>query len=801
MLSHKELMKVSKPVRYIGEEINSVLKDGDDYFNVCLAFPDVYEVGMSHLGMKMLYERLNCSELIFAERFFMPWTDAIDELGKDIFVSLETFRPLKQFDVLGFSLQYELSFSNVLASLIHSDIPVRSTDRKDDDPIVIAGGPCVVNPKPLSSFIDAFFIGEMEEMLITVMEELAQISNKSRSEKLNFLNTFDFIYVPSIKKTKKTKRYIHMSFSQEKTITNLLVPLMPIVQDRVAIEISRGCSRGCRFCQAGMIYRPVREKDVDMILNNAVEQIAMSGYSEVSLLSLSASDYTQLEILLLKLAELVKSKKVSLSLPSLRADKIKDYIFKEISKIRKSGFTIAPEAGSQRMRDIVNKNLSEEDIVKAVKVAAENGWNGAKLYFMIGLPFETDEDVVEIGELAKRLKSVTMEVSRRFNITVSVSNFVPKPFTPFQWYPQNSAAEFERKQKLIRDSLHRSRIKYKFHNVHQSVLEGSFSRGDEQMGEVLLQAVKNGNIFDGWGEMFNAFSWNESFEPFGFNVEDVACREFDVLDTLPWDVIDAGIKKDFLIKDYQDSESGESIDDCRVDQCTDCGICDFDTIKNINASLKVIDEQCETLVEESKIYVKYEMIFEKLGKASLLSSIELSRTLHHVFSIVKIDIEFSYGFNPQPRLSYVFPLSVGVEGQNEIVYFSSVKLIDIENIILKLNNLLPNGIRIKEIKNNFDIKKVSDAVIGYRLDRNSFAFLKNKFDNDEAYYIKKNKKGIEKRVKIMDYVKNVKEIVDNHITITISTQGGFNILEFFRYWNYNTSKVDLSREWVKIIQG
>jgi radical SAM family uncharacterized protein/radical SAM-linked protein len=780
----------------MGGEINSVIKKGKDLLNLCLIFPDVYEIGMSHLGMKILYERLNDSENIFAERFFMPWADAIDKLGSGIFISLETFKPLKDFDILGFSLQYELSYTNLLSTLILSQIPVKSKDRNEISPIIIAGGPCVFNPSPLKNFIDAFFIGEMEEGLVDVVKEFYKIKEKSRLEKLTFLDSFDFIYVPSINPLKKVKRKIHMSFSEDNTLNKPIVPLMPVVQDRVAIEISRGCSRGCRFCQAGMIYRPVREKNVGLIEKNALEQLNLTGYDEVSMLSLSASDYSKLETLLMNFAQIVEKKNVSLALPSIRADMMKDYIFEELSRIRKSGFTIAPEAGSQRMRNIINKNLTEEQIEKAVLMAAKNNWNGAKLYFMIGLPFETDEDVIEIAELAKRLLTKTKSVNKRFNITVSVSNFVPKPFTPFQWCGQDSQEELYRKQKLIKENLYRTKIKFKFHNVEMSVLEAVISKGDELVGDILLRAVEKGCRFDGWDEMFDFKIWQDVFKEFSIVPEDISCKYFSKNSLLPWDNIDVGIEGHFLFKEYEISKKEILTEDCRIDVCSGCGLCDFKEIKNIDADDKNLSDN----LEETNIrnYFKYEMIFEKKGRGILLSSIEISKMFVHILKICGVTLEFSYGFNPQPKFSYLFALPVGMEGEHEIAYFSAAELDNSKVLINKMHNFLPEGIRVKKIRKRKNTKKVHVAKVFYKLGESEYDFLKKSLENDKAYYIKKNKKGVNKRISLKDF--NPK-IFENYFAMNISTQGGFNLLEFFKFWDYNISNLEISRTKIELLQG
>lgn len=774
----KKLTKISKPVRYINREINSVHKKGD-FYKICLCFPDLYEIGMSHLGLKILYESVNHSEKVAAERFFSPWEDAVREFGSNIFVSLESGTPLKNFDMLGFSLQYELSYSNLLFTLKMASVPFFSNERGDTDPIVVAGGPCTYNPSPLSNIVDAFFIGEMDNKLKDVLEELYLIKGSSRKERLYFLNSFDFVYVPSIDKHKKVRRFINMGFHSEKGLTKQIVPLMPITQDRVAVEISRGCTRGCRFCQAGMIYRPVREKNVDKIISDGVGLLESSGYKEISLMSLSASDYTKINSLMGTFSELVREDKISLSLPSLRADQIDDFMFESLAKVRKSGFTIAPEAGSQRMRDVINKDLTEDEIYRAIEKAALNGWTSAKLYFMVGLPFETDNDVLEIAELVARLKR-RLKGKGHIDITVSVSNFVPKVFTPFQWHPQNNLQELMRKHSLLKDALRKYKFNFKFHDIRQSLLEGAFSRGDERLNNVLVMAAEKEFMFDGWSEYFNYEKWEDIFSACGITVEEIACKKYQYGDLLPWDNIDTYIKKDFLWEEFKKSSDEAKTQDCKISNCSGCGVCDFHEVQNI-----IAEDTIPSLKKESKVIkeASYELVFEKKGYASLLSAIELSRVFHHAFEIACIKLSFSKGFNPQPKINYVYPLPVGVEGENEIMVFISNKLDNIPLFTAKINSILPEGLKVNAI-NEIEKFDQQEAEVFYRLEKNDFNFLKEAFAEDRCYYYKKSKSGDVKRIDIKDF--NV-HFDDNKcmVTLQIDNKGGYNLLEFFKFWNYN----------------
>lgn len=783
-MEYLKLLNVTKPLRYINNEFNSYHKVDEDALKFCLIFPDVYEVGMSHLGIKILYERLNQEKDIICERFFMPWVDALDEFGKEAFVSLESHTPLIKFDIIGFSLQYELSYTNMLKIISESNIPLLSVDRCEESPLVFAGGPCVVNPAPIEEFIDVFFIGEMEEELVKVLNKIKN-KNLTRKEKLDEINRYDFTYVPTLQKSKIVKRNIYKNFNDDYTLIKPIVPLMPIVQDRVTVEISRGCTRGCRFCQAGMIYRPSRERNVSDIIENAIEQIKNTGYLEVSLLSLSAADYSCLEELLIKLSEALSDNKISLSLPSIRADRVKDYIFQELKRVRKSGFTIAPEAGSQRMRNIINKNLTEEEIIDSVVCASNNGFNGAKLYFMIGLPFETDEDVLEIANLALKIKK---RVKKSFNITISISNFVPKPFTPFQWFGQNSIDEIKYKQNLIKEALGGSKINYKFHDPYQSILEGAISRGDRRIGKALINALNMGNIYDAWSEHFNFDNWLKSFEQAGITFEETAMKSFSKNDTLPWDNIDIGVSKEFLWEEYEKSKLEITTDDCRKSNCKGCGICDFKEIKNIDA-LKPSFKNRHNLTEE-KIFEKIAFIFTKKNISSLFSAIDLNRVLCQSFNIVGIDIAYSKGFNPQPKLSYLYPLPVGVDGENEIL-LSKINTENLDEKLDKLNKILPNGLYFKTYYNADSLNLSDEFIAEFEFDKVSFEIIKSHIDSNQAFYQKKGKNGSIKCINLIDYLF---EIGENYLKLKLSNLGSFNFVDFFKFLNYNISKIKITRK-------
>ncbi len=596
----KILKKVEKPSRYIGNEYNSVHKDLADInirFGFC--FADVYEIGMSHLGMKILYHLLNSESDIYCERFFTPWVDMEEEMRKENIplFSLETKTPAKEFDFLGFTLQYEMSYTNILNMLDLGGIPLLSKDRGEDFPIICAGGPCAYNPEPLADFVDFFMLGEGEEMMIEVMDiyRKAKKDGKSKTEFLKEIASVEGVYVPSfydvtynedgtIKEFSKNyegapdkvKKRIIKDFDNCFAPDNIIVPFMEIVHDRIMLEVFRGCIRGCRFCQAGMIYRPVRERSPETLLPLAERLIKNTGYEEISISSLSTSDYTRLAELTDGLLELTEKEKIGLSLPSLRLDNFSLELMQKVQKVRKSGLTFAPEAGTQRLRDVINKNITVEDLENAAQTAFSGGYGTIKLYFMIGLPTETSEDVLGISKLADEVVSIYKHTpkeirNKNLRVTVSVSSFVPKPFTPFQWFGQNTKSQLHEKQMLLKDAIKNRYVSYNWHDASLSILEGVFARGDRRLSKALIEAHKLGAKFDSWHEFFDFGLWLKAFENTGIDPDFYNARERSYEEILPWDFIDIGVSRKFLINENEKAKQGITTSNCR-EKCAGCGV-------------------------------------------------------------------------------------------------------------------------------------------------------------------------------------------------------------------------------------
>lgn len=598
----KYLLKVQKPAKYVGGELNSVIKNKEDVrIRFAFCFPDTYEVGMSHLGMKILYGLFNSHPHIWCERVFAPWIDMekiMVEHNIPLY-ALESGDPISEFDFIGFTLQYELSFTNVLNMLKLGNVPVCSKDRHGLTNIVVAGGPCVCNAEPIADFIDIFFIGEGEEIDLEVMDLLEQCraENTTREEFLIRASKIKGCYVPSLydvtynedgtvkaitplhEAPAKVQKRIMLNMDDCYYPENFVVPNTEIVHDRAMQEIFRGCIRGCRFCQAGFLYRPVREKSPEVIDAQCHKLCQNTGYDEVSLSSLSSSDYTRIVPLLTRLNEWSNDEKVSISLPSLRVDGFTDDIMSKIKTVRKSGLTFAPEAGSQRLRDAINKNVLEDELLNTCNVAFSGGWTRVKLYFMIGLPTETDEDVVAIPELGQKVigefyKNPNRPKGKGVSVTVSASCFVPKPFTPFQWEPQDTIDTLHAKQKLIKEQIKSRKLTFNYHQAYTSFLEGVFARGDRKLCKVMLKACERGFHFDGWSDCFDLQKWLDLFDECGIDPAFYANRRRSFDEILPWDHIDYGIKKDFLINECKRAYQSTTTPNCRQD-CSHCGAARF----------------------------------------------------------------------------------------------------------------------------------------------------------------------------------------------------------------------------------
>ena len=594
----KVLKRVQKATHYSGGELNSVIKNPEDVkIRYAFAFPDTYEVGMSHLGMKILYHILNLRPDTYCERTFAPWIDMEEEMRKEgipLFTN-ETHTPVKEFDFLGITLQYEMCYSNVLNMLSLAGIPLLSRERGEDDPFVNGGGPCAYNSEPLADIFDFFTMGEGEEVIGELMDAYIEWkeSGEKRIDYLKRIAKIEGIYVPSLydvtynedgtiksmlpncpeAKPKIKKRIVE---DLDKVIypDKIIVPFCDIVHDRANIEVFRGCIRGCRFCQAGMIYRPVREKSPDTLLKDARNLINSTGYEEMGLSSLSTSDYTCLPELTDKLLNLTEKEKVSLSLPSLRVDNFSLDLMQRVQKVRKSGLTFAPEAGSQRMRDVINKNVSEEDLINSATLAFEGGWNSVKLYFMIGLPYEEMEDIEGIARLAEKVvecyyNSEKTNKRRAVNVTLSVASFVPKPFTPFQWAAQDTMETLFEKQLFLKGEVRNRHIKYNYHQNDISVLEGVFARGDRKLGKVLLRAHELGCKLDGWNECFNLELWKKAFGDCGIDMA-FYTRERSYDEILPWDIVDIGVSTEFMKKENEKAKEAAVTPNCR-EKCSSCG--------------------------------------------------------------------------------------------------------------------------------------------------------------------------------------------------------------------------------------
>ena len=717
---------VSKPSRYIGGELNAVVKNPSEVdVRVALVFPDAYEIGMSNLGWMVLYHVLNRMRGVQAERVFAPWVDAEEIMRREgipIF-SLETFTPLREFDLIGFSLQYELCYTNVLNILDLAGIPLLRWERSEEDPPIIAGGPCAFNPEPLADFIDAFVIGDGEEVIVEIVEELRKSKNKS--DFLDRISRLEGVYLPEryeleeskdgflIPKGPKVRKRVVLDLESAPYPEPPIVPYMRIVHDRFPLEVMRGCVNGCRFCQAGIIYRPVRERSVRRVAEILEKGIAETGYGDVSLLSLSTCDYSDAYELVKRCVEVAGRSLVSVSLPSSRVDSFSIELARLVQRIRKTGLTFAPEAGTQRLRDVINKPISDEEILRIAREVFGAGWNLIKLYFMVGLPTETDEDVEGIANLVRRVLKRGLKVNRRTNLHVSVATFIPKPHTPFQWERQISMEESRERIKRVMDLLKSWRIKLSWTQPEVSFLEGVFSRGDRKLGRALLEAYKLGCRFDAWGDRLRFDLWEEAFRRAGVDPTIYTWqRRLD--EPLPWDHIDPLVTKEFLLKEREKAYKREPTPSCRVAGCMGCGLMRYAReacLKAMTPPRKPeIPEEMRPIERPSPVQ-KIRGIFHKRGMLRFLAHMEVKEAFERAVRRAAIPIAFSKGFTPHMRLRFGHPAGVGVESLAEIVELDLAERMEPEEVMRRLNEVLPEGLRVVEM---FELPLGYPAPMGQR---------------------------------------------------------------------------------------
>jgi radical SAM family uncharacterized protein/radical SAM-linked protein len=706
---------------------------------------------MSYVGIPILYHILNARKEVAAERVFAPGIDLEARLREEqiSLCSLESDTPLSDFDIIGFSLLYELNFTNILTMLDLSGIPFLAQERLSSHPFVVAGGPCTFNPEPLAEFFDAMVIGDGEEAVVQMTDAWLEWRDGGgdRQGLLDRWSHIEGVYVPAFFEAdvdlqgfqRLNPRLPDYRMVRKALVSDLdrvpypdcpVVPFGKPVHDRVSLEICRGCTRGCRFCQAGIIYRPVRERSPDEILSLAERALENTGYEEISLLSLSTGDYSAIQVLVESLMNRCAPEKIAVSLPSLRVETLTESLMTQIKRVRKTGFTIAPEAGSQRLREVINKNITEQEMVEAVNNAFELGWQVIKLYFMIGLPTETDSDLDAIVALVRRLQNVRPSRKRGGNINVSISTFIPKAHTPFQWWPQMSVDESRRKIHRLRSKLKGPGLRFKWQNPEMSILEGLWARGDRRLSRLLIKAYELGCRFDGWSEHFEFRRWQEAVEATDVDIDFYTLRVRDIFEPLPWDHIDPGVSKAFLKLEWERALKRDATRDCRDGECHLCGVCDFETIKPVTIESRAVGPEggAALVSKDEGRFKKLGVSYEKVGPARYFGHLELVKIFVRAFRRAGIPLRFSEGFRPAPKISFESALPVGTESLEEHMTIQVPLHVSRETIVERINRKLPEGITVTACS-AFDQR--SAGVVGPKLVRYTITLKEGAFSGGE----------------------------------------------------------------------
>lgn len=793
---------VEKPSRYLGSEINAIKKDLDRVkLRLALAFPDLYEIGTSHFGMQILYHVLNSDPDIAAERVFAPGVDMqalLRDSGQPLF-SLESRAPLSRFDIIGFSLLYELNYTNVLSILDLSNIPFLAAERDCSHPLVIAGGPCTCNPEPMADFFDAMVVGDGENVIRQMASEWLQWKNNEAGDKQALLQRWSRlggVYIPSFFEPRfdeggfqslapgrsdysRVRRAIVDDLDRTPFPQNPVVAFGKPIHDRLRLEVSRGCTRGCRFCQAGMIYRPVRERAPESLLSIAADSIAATGYEDISLLSLSTGDYGCLAPLLQGLMARFGCENVAVSLPSLRAGTLTPELMRLIRQVRKTGFTIAPEAGSQRLRDVINKNITEKEIIDTVADAFDLGWQVIKLYFMIGLPTETEADLKALVALVKNLRQIKGANGRRGKINVSVATFIPKSHTPFQWAPQIPLAESRSKIQWLRRQLKLPGVQFKWQDPYVSQMEGLWARGDRRLSRLLTAAYAKGCQFDGWSDQFNYDLWQEAVAETGIDVEFFTTRARDLAEPLPWDQVDNRVSKSYLKQEWANALAQNSIDDCRQGLCHQCGSCDFADIqpRTYGAFEKEPDPACDLPPTTAADYKKLCVYYAKTDQARYFGHLEMVNIFIRALKRAGIPVIFSQGFHPKPKISFDDPLPIGIESEQERFILTVPETVEPASVTRSLNSHLPHGLVVTASQFvTAGFKRQAAGTHVYRVTLKSGRFneenLKSFRNCPDITISRSNRKGKLKKINLKDMVVGLELLDSSQLQVAILAATG-----------------------------